>query len=64
MQSISAEDYAVLRESAYLLRSLVFEDHGWDDYTSRPKTDRKMLARQTLAAQVPLARSLVSADRR
>lgn len=25
--------------------SLVFEDHGWEDYTSWLKTDRKMLAR-------------------
>jgi toxin YoeB len=24
---------------------LVFEDHGWEDYTSWLKTDRKMLAR-------------------
>jgi toxin YoeB len=24
---------------------LVFEDQGWEDYTSWPKTDRKMLAR-------------------
>jgi toxin YoeB len=24
---------------------LVFEDHGWDDYTSWLKTDRKMLER-------------------
>jgi toxin YoeB len=72
---VSAEDYAALREGAYLLRSprlrerlerhkhrracparprrggrqhpvrLVFEDQGWEDYTSWLKTDRKMLAR-------------------
>jgi toxin YoeB len=24
---------------------LVFEDHGWEDYTSWLRTDRKMLAR-------------------
>ncbi|GAB3687161.1 Txe/YoeB family addiction module toxin [Nocardiopsis oceani] len=27
------------------MRGLVFEDHGWADYTSWLKTDRKMLVR-------------------
>ncbi len=27
------------------MRRLVFEDHGWEDCTSWPKTDRKVLAR-------------------